>query len=284
MQNATLTVVLGVNARPNQLETLAREAQTHGAHLIVLLLSETAPVPVYSMGVGELSTYSLPAGWQSDVDEARAAVEQQRKEFSQYLTDQGASADVRAVCGEATALRNTVARAGLTCDAVLVGTDLREDARLFEDIVHAALFDSAAPVLLNISNPQAALAPQSVFVAWKAGLPATRAIRAALPSLRAAREVTVALFDPVSISAYDGENPGTDVAAWLTHQGCRVAVQQYASGGEEIATAIVKRAKETGAELIVMGAYDHSRLREKVFGGTTRSLIEQSAFPVLLSH
>ncbi|WP_280322803.1 universal stress protein [Sulfitobacter faviae] len=94
----------------------------------------------------------------------------------------------------------------------------------------------------------------------------------------------MALFDPVSISAYDGENPGTDVAAWLTHQGCNVAVQQYASGGEDIGTAILKRAKETGADLIVMGAYDHSRLREMVFGGTTRSLIEQSAFPVLLSH
>ena len=93
MQNTTLTVVLGVNARPDQLETLAREAQTHGAHLIVLLLSETAPVPVYSMGVGELSTYSLPAGWQSDVDEARAAVEQQRKEFSHCLLYTSDAAD-----------------------------------------------------------------------------------------------------------------------------------------------------------------------------------------------
>ncbi|MFG6500076.1 universal stress protein [Sulfitobacter sp. 1A13191] len=284
MQNATITVVLGVDARPNQLEALAREAQTQGAHLIVLLLSETPAVPVYSMGVGELSTYSLPAGWQADVDAAREAVEKQRAEFSQYLTDQGASADVRAVCGDASALRNTVARAGLTCDAVLIGTDLREDKRLFEDIVHAALFESAVPVLLNTAQTKVALTPQSVFVAWKAGIPATRAIRAALPILRNAREVTVALFDPVSISAYDGENPGTDVAAWLTHQGCNVAVQQYASGGADIGTAILKRAKETGADLIVMGAYDHSRLREMVFGGTTRSLIEQSAFPVLLSH
>ncbi|WP_280322804.1 hypothetical protein [Sulfitobacter faviae] len=157
MQNATITVVLGVDARPNQLEALAREAQTRGAHLIVLLLSETPAVPVYSMGVGELSTYSLPAGWQADVDAAREAVEKQRAEFSLYLTDQGASADVRAVCGDASALRNTVARAGLTCDAVLIGTDLREDKRLFEDIVHAALFESAAPVLLNTAQAKVAL-------------------------------------------------------------------------------------------------------------------------------
>lgn len=284
MQNSTLTVVLGVNARPSHLEPLSRIAQAEDTHLIVLLLSETPPVPVYSIGIGELSAYSLPAGWQADVDEARAAAEIQREKISQYLTNQGASADVRAVCGEISALRNTVARAGLTCDAVLIGEDLRADERLYDDIVHAALFDAAALVLLNATDPKAALTPQSVFVAWKAGIPASRAIRAALPTLRAAREVTVALFDPVSASAYDGENPGTDVAAWLTHQRCRVAVQQYASGGQEIGTAILKRAKETGADLIVMGAYDHSRLRERVFGGTTRTLIEQSACPVLLSH
>ena len=248
MQNSTLTVVLGVNARPSHLEPLSRIAQAEDTHLIVLLLSETPPVPVYSIGIGELSAYSLPAGWQADVDEARAAAEIQREKISQYLTNQGASADVRAVCGEISALRNTVARAGLTCDGVLIGEDLRADERLYDDIVHAALFDAAAPVLLNATVPKAALTPQSVFVAWKAGI------------------------------------PGTDVAAWLTHQRCRVAVQQYASGGQEIGTAILKRAKETGADLIVMGAYDHSRLRERVFGGTTRTLIEQSACPVLLSH
>lgn len=284
MQNFTLTVVLGVDAQPNQMGPISQVAQAHSAHLIVLLLSEVPPVPVYSIGIGELSSYSLPVGWQADVDAAREALDVRREKMSQYLADQGTSADVRAVCGEVSGLRNAVARAGLTCDALVMGDDLRKDERLFDDIMHAALFDSAAPVVLNATNVEAALSPQSVFVAWKAGIPAARALRAALPILRGAREVTVALFDPVSTSADDGENPGTDVAAWLSHQGCRVAVQQYSSGGQEIGVAIMNRAKEAGADLIVMGAYDHSRLREMVFGGTTRTLIEQDTCAVLLSH
>ena len=138
--------------------------------------------------------------------------------------------------------------------------------------------------MLNAMASAKALQPASVFLAWKAGIPSARAVHAAMPFLRDAREVTVAMFDPVMTSARDGENPGSDVAAWLTHQGCNVAVQQYPSGGEEIAKAIMQRGQETGGDLIVMGAYDHSRLREVVFGGTTRTMIEQRDCPVLLCH
>lgn len=284
MQNTTITIILGEAAQPTDLEQLSRTACEHNLHLIVLLLGEVPPIPIYSIGIGEFSAYSLPEGWQADVDDANTALEKQRDSISQYLVDQGASAEVRAVCGEAAGLRNAVARAGLTCDTILIGDDLRAEAMLFNDIVHAALFDSSAAVMLNALTTKEALAPQSVFVGWKAGIPASRAVRAAIPALRQAQDITVALFDPIATSSRDGENPGSDVAAWLGHQGCRVAVQQYPSGGQEIGIAITKRAKETGADLIVMGAYDHSRLRETVFGGTTRTLIDQREWPVLLCH
>ncbi len=284
MQNATLTVILGETAQPTDLETLSQTALENNIHLIVLLLCKLPPIPVYSVGIGEFSTYSLPEGWQVDVDQANAALEGQRVKISQYLVDQGASAEVRAICGEAPGLQTAVARAGLTCDTIIIGNDLRSDDRLFNDIVHAALFESSAAVMLNTLNTAEALHPKSAFVAWKAGIPAARAVRAALPVLRTAQDVTVALFDPISTSSQDGENPGSDVAAWLNHQGCTVAVQQYPDGGQEIGTGIIKRAKETAADLIVMGAYDHSRLREMVFGGTTRTLVEQRDLPVILCH
>jgi len=284
MKNATITVILGENAQPTDLETLSRTALERNIHLIVLLLSELPPIPVYSMGIGTFSTYSLPENWQADVDQANSALEAQRVKISQYLVDQGASAEVRAISGAALGMQTAVARAGLTCDIIMIGDDLRSDERLFNDIVHAALFDSSAAVMLNTVDAAAALNPQSALVAWKAGIPAARAVRAALPVLRAAQDVTVALFDPISTSSQDGENPGSDVATWLNHQGCTVAVQEYPSGGQEIGTGIIKRARETAADLIVMGAYDHSRLRERVFGGTTRTLIEQRDRPVLLCH
>ena len=284
MKNTTISVVLGVDAQPADLEALSQQSLENNIHLIVLLLRKLPPVPVFYMGLGEFNAYSLPEGWQADVDKANTALEAQRAEISQYLADQGASAEVRAVFGDVSGLRSAVAHAGLTCDTIIIGDDLRSDERLFKDVVHAALFESSAGVMLNTLGTAEALQPKSAFVAWKAGVPAARAIRAALPALRTAQDVTVALFDPVSTASQDGENPGSDVAAWLNHQGCTVAVQQYPSSGQDTGTAILKRAKEIAADLIVMGAYGHSRLRETVFGGTTQTLIEQRDRPVLLCH
>jgi len=82
----------------------------------------------------------------------------------------------------------------------------------------------------------------------------------------------------------DGESPGSDLAEWLSRHGCNVKVAQYPSGGKEIGDCIIGRAKEMGADLVVMGAYGHSRLREDLFGGTTRTLIEPQDLAVLLAH
>ncbi|MEO2037875.1 MAG: universal stress protein, partial [Martelella sp.] len=112
-----------------------------------------------------------------------------------------------------------MSHAALTCDLILIGDDLRQDAYVFDDVIRAALFRSAGGVMLNAMGSAKALQPASVFVAWKAGIPSARAVHAAMPILRDARNVTVALFDPVTTKARDGENPGSDVAAWLTHQG-----------------------------------------------------------------
>jgi nucleotide-binding universal stress UspA family protein len=96
--------------------------------------------------------------------------------------------------------------------------------------------------------------------------------------------VTIGVFDPVASKDHDGENPGSDVARWLSHHGCHVNLQQYPSGGQEIGDCIQKRSAETGADLVVMGAYGHSRMRQTVFGGTTRSVIDQTDFAALLAH
>jgi nucleotide-binding universal stress UspA family protein len=284
MKNATLLVLLGKAARPVDLEQISETARENNLHLIVRILGVMPAIPLYSYGMMEYGAYSLPAEWQADVDAANSELSTLRTLISDYLADQGASAEVRVTSGEAASLPDAVARAALTCDAIIIGDDLRDDRRVFDDIVRAALVRTPAGVMLNSMTSIKPLRPKSVFVAWKAGLPAARAVRAATPILLSADSVTIALFDPVTTQFRDGENPGSDVASWLTHRGCNVSVQQYPGGEEEIGKVILKRAKELGADLIVMGAYDHSRLHEIVFGGTTSSLIDQTDCPVLLSH
>lgn len=284
MKNATLLVVLGKSAQPVDLEPLSVSARERNLHLVVVILGAMPPIPVYTYGLGEYGAYALPDGWQVDVEKTNAELEELRASISQYLAKQGASADVRVISGEESALPNALAHSALTCDLILLGDDLRDDERLFGNVVRATLFHAPAGVMINAMKSVSALQPTSVFVAWKAALASARAIHAALPILRASGEVTVAMFDPVTTRLRDGENNGSDVAAWLNHQGCNVTVQPYPSGGAEIGTVMTKRARETGADLIVMGAYDHSRLREVIFGGTTRTLIEQRDCPVLLCH
>ncbi|WP_299560688.1 universal stress protein [uncultured Sulfitobacter sp.] len=284
MKNATLLVVLGIGAKPTDLEPLSSSARDNNLHLNVLVLGGMPPLPVFNYGMGGYGGTPIPDYWHEQVDTQNRTLDQNRKEISRYLADQGASAEVRVVSGETTALMDAVAGIALACDRVVFGDDLRDDPQLFNDALRAALFRAPAGVMLNALQSPSALAPKSVFVSWKASVAASRAAHVALPTLRRADTVTLALFDPVATSAQDGENPGSDVAAWLTHQGCSVEVQQYPSGGGEISKALMQRAKETSADLIVMGAYDHSRLRETVFGGTTRSMIEQHGVPVLLTH
>jgi nucleotide-binding universal stress UspA family protein len=106
-------------------------------------------------------------------------------------------------------------------------------------------------------------------------------VHSALPLLRAAGEVIIGIVDPDTTQS---EDPGVDVAKWLTHHGCNVVVQQYPSGGKSVGDSLRARAKDVGADLVVMGSYGHSRARQAVFGGTTRSMIDQTDQPVFLAY
>lgn len=284
MKNSVLIVVLGKAARPTDLAALSDSARENNLHLNVLILATMPQIPVSSYGTGFYGSLAIPEHWQTNIDSMNSALEKLRAEVSSYLAQQGASAEVRVASGENPFLADTIANLAQTSDTVIIGDDLRDDKALFNAVLRAALFHAPAGVILNAMTSTRALQPKSAFVAWKAGVPSSRAVRAALPILRQAKDVFVALFDPQTNAFNKDENPGSDVAAWLSHQGCQVTLQQYPSGGEEIGTVMQKRANEVGADLIVMGAYDHSRMRETIFGGTTRTLIEQRDMPILLCH
>ncbi len=222
--------------------------------------------------------------WQKDFEEENAALGKAANAVRDYLSAQEIESSVSVICAERIAVAEAVARWAMACDLVLVSNDLRGNASLFDVIVQAALFRAPAGVLLNATALPAALAPKRVLVAWRPTKASARAVHAAMPILRSAAEVTLVVVDPVMTPMRDGEDPGSEAARWLSHQGCKVTVQQAPSGGQDVGHVLMKRAREAGAELIVMGAYDHSRLREIVFGGTTRTLVEQRDLAVLMAH
>jgi nucleotide-binding universal stress UspA family protein len=119
------------------------------------------------------------------------------------------------------------------------------------------------------------------LVAWNASREATRAAHDALPFLHAAERVVLcAIGDPATA------DPGLeDAAAMLDRHGVAVQVEQVPGpdSGTGVGEALLARAAEHGADLLVMGAYGHSRLREFVLGGTTRRVLREATLPVLFS-
>jgi nucleotide-binding universal stress UspA family protein len=123
-----------------------------------------------------------------------------------------------------------------------------------------------------------------VMVAWNASREAARAVTDALPLLERASQVQVVAFRPEKGRDAHGDEPGADIAHYLARHGVKVAVSRYDAPDVDVGNQLLSRAFDFSADLIVMGAWGHSRLREMVLGGVTRTLLESMTVPVLMSH
>jgi nucleotide-binding universal stress UspA family protein len=125
---------------------------------------------------------------------------------------------------------------------------------------------------------------QNVMVCWSATREAARAVTDALPLLQRAQKVTVLSANPRGSAQGHGESPGSDIALYLARHGVRAEASRTAAQDVDVGNLILSCAFDAGAGLIVMGAYGHSRVREIVLGGTTRTVLSSMTGPVLLSH
>ena len=155
------------------------------------------------------------------------------------------------------------------------------DATHFGD---AMLLSVGRPVLLVPYAGETSGFGRSVLVCWNASREASRAVIDALPLLKRAVKVTVLSIDGEASRAGHGESPGSDIALYLARHGVNVFVAQTVSASVEVGSVILSRAFDIGADLIVMGAYGHSRAREIVLGGATRTVLKSMTVPVLMSH
>jgi nucleotide-binding universal stress UspA family protein len=123
-----------------------------------------------------------------------------------------------------------------------------------------------------------------ILVAWNAGREAVRAVADARALLVRAEAVEVLVVDPEGRRAGHGEEPGADIARHLARHGAQVEVRRLSSGGEDVGRVLLSQAAAFGADLVVMGAYGHSRLNEWIFGGVTRTILREAGLPVLMSR
>jgi len=169
-------------------------------------------------------------------------------------------------------------------DLVVAGQPEAEDDGDLRGLADELVFSAGRPVLFVPYAGRFATLGKRVLVAWDAGREAARAVTDALPFLRRAEAVEVCAFDPEKGRRNHGEQPGADVGLYLARHGVKVTVARQSGAGYDVGSQILSRAADVAADLIVMGAYGHARVREMVLGGATRTLLETMTVPVLMSH
>ena len=128
-----------------------------------------------------------------------------------------------------------------------------------------------------------ARAPTRIAVAWDGSREALAAVRSTLPMLRRAQLVDVVVVDP-DIRHGDRSDPGGDLALFLARNGVHVEINVLSRSRPRISDILSRHGFETGAEAMVMGAFGHSRLREALFGGTTRDMLRVPQIPLILAR
>ncbi len=194
---------------------------------------------------------------------------------------------VEAAVTQLGALTDLVAQRARFADLVVLprpyapakGTEVEAEA-----VVEAALFEGRAPVMvLPDSGAGRATAPRRAVIAWNQSAEAMAAVRKALPLLKQADLVNIAIIDPPQHGP-ERSDPGGMLCQMLVRHGVRAEVSVLARTLPRVSDILARHIRDQDADLLVMGAYGHSRFREAILGGATRNMLEQAEIPVLMAH
>jgi nucleotide-binding universal stress UspA family protein len=155
--------------------------------------------------------------------------------------------------------------------------------RLRSDFLEYVLFNGSRPTLVLPQRPVQGDIGRTVTVAWNGSPEAVRAITSAIALLKRAQSVNLVVLNAGKEGDLHGEDPGADMALYLARHGIKVQVTATSAGPDD-GDALLSFAADTGADLIVMGAYGHSRFREFLLGGMTRTALASSPIALWMSH
>lgn len=171
------------------------------------------------------------------------------------------------------------------CDLTVIGqTDPDEESpTVSQDFPEQVVLHAGRPVLIIPYIGQFNQIGKNVLVAWNAGIEATRAIAGAIPLLKRADTVRVAVFNAAEETNVHGVESYTDIARYLERHGIKAEISQPLAD-TDIGNALLSLAADVNSDLLVMGGYGHSRFREILLGGVTRTVLESMTIPVLMTH
>jgi nucleotide-binding universal stress UspA family protein len=272
-----LTVVRGGTVDGSALDGAVAVAEAQDGHLEVLALGiDTSAPGYYYAGANALIEQQAIERAREEASETEDAVRAALK---------GAPVRWSAVSGVAQVgtIHHLVGVQSRFVDLVVLPRPYGEQKEAADEaILEAALFNGHVPVLV-LPEGKALRQPKKVVVAWNESVEAMGAIRAAMPLLQAADGVNIVIVDPPRHSA-DRSDPGGPLSQMLARHGVKPEVSVIAQTMPRTADVLTRHCSDKEADLLVMGAYGHSRFREALLGGATRDMLEACNLPVLMHH
>lgn len=251
-------------------------AETFNAHLTGVAFAYDPPWPPAITDLGGAQIL------RSLLEKSRADAKSTAAQFE--AAAKRSQLSVQALTPEATSsgAAEAIANLARTYDlAVLKQSSSRDDVTA-QEIIEAVLFNSGRPVLIVPYIQKAGFSIKRVLICWDGSRASARAVADSLPLI--ARADNVQVLTVVTGKFDENDVAGADIAEHLARYKLRVELARLPAPDIDVPSAILSHAADVDADLIVMGAYGHSRLRDFVLGGATRGMLRSMTVPTLMSH
>jgi len=276
MAITTLLTIHSIDEPADTINPTLAIASELGAHINVIVLGviKTTTTSAYP----GLPDYYLADEYNRVIKD----VEARAKEVEELASKSGVSIAAHAECVDRAMIGRAAARHAFFADMTLFPNRNIPSNMAMTEAFNGVLFETGRPALVLGAKSPAIAKPRCVLMAWNGEPQAAKAIHQSLMLLDGSQDVRLVLVDPEATPS--GINPGDEMAAFLARHRQKVTVDTIASAGREVADVLLQHAFDKDVDLIVMGGYGRSRLREWLLGGTTRNLLTKSELPVFMVH
>jgi nucleotide-binding universal stress UspA family protein len=275
--NDIIVYVDGTEASKARVGFAVALAKEQDAHLVGIAFAPTALLPLYGADVGVADMSEVLEGVKS---QGEAAL----KSFKACAAGAGVSAEGRLMQGMSEEFPHDFASFARQVDLTILGQPRDGDPLIGQyALVERCLFASGRPVIIVPAAPAEIDIKGTVVAAWDGSAEAARAFNDALTFLKPAKRV-VLLVGVMDGTGETGEPATDDMVAHLQRHGVNVEVTRVPASEGDIGRLLLSQAKEFQANMIVMGAFHHSRWREFILGGVTLTMLEEATIPLFMAH
>lgn len=263
----------------NLLATCSSLAAHHGAHITGVYIIPSVEVYAVYGGIAMADVV--------DVHRQRylSMAAEIREKFERTMTLNSLSHDWRELDAISSSIGREFVQQSRSADLTVIGQVVADTSCGVEPgFAEYVVMEAGRPVLLLPRGRSFELIGNKVLMGWNGSKEAARACFDTLPLLSTDSEVEIVWVDPQKQRGIASDLPGAELATTLARHDIKVTAGPMPTADSDVGRALLMRVGDTGADLLVMGAYGHSRVREFVFGGATEHVLNNMTVPVLMSH